>query len=91
MFPLVPLAEIVTDDLRLWLPVALTPLLLTMVGAIWGTAGWMGPLPFTGDTDEVLPCWAFCGPPTATGGAVLDAMGGEETFLVALAYERAVG
>jgi hypothetical protein len=61
-----------------------------MVGAMVGTAGWMAPLPFTGEMDEFLPCWMFC-PPTATGGVALDAIGGDEAFLVALAYERAVG
>ena len=65
-----------TEDLRLWSPLA-PP---TMAGMA-GTAGVMGP-PFTG---ELLP-W-----PTA-GGAPLDAIVGEEIFLVALAYElRAVG
>jgi hypothetical protein len=84
----------VTEDLRLWSPCAGVPftlLLLTMVGAMVGTAGWMGFLPFTGEIDALLPCCADCGPPTATSGAALDAIGGDETFLVALAYERAVG
>lgn len=53
-----------------------------MVGPMAGTAGEM---------EEVLPCWGL-DPPTATGGAALDAIGGDEIFLVALAYElRAVG
>ena len=57
-----------------------------MVGIV-GTAGVML-LPFTGDTELLLPC---CGAPTA-GGAPLDAIVGDEIFLVALAYElRAVG
>lgn len=52
-----------------------------------GTAGVM-PLPFTGEAELLLPC---CGAPTAAG-APLDAIVGEEIFLVALAYElRAVG
>lgn len=95
MYPLAPAALIVTDDLRLWSPcegAPLTPLLFTMVGAMAGTAGLMGLLPFTGEI-ELLPC-CVCGPPTATtGGAPLLAIGGEEdVFLVALAYElRAVG
>jgi hypothetical protein len=90
MWPLVPAALMVTEDLRLWSPWAGVP--LTMVGAMVGTAGWMGFLPFTGEMDELLPWWAFCGPPTATGGAALDAIGGDEIFLVAEAYElRAVG
>lgn len=75
-----------TEDLRLWSPLG-PP--LTMVGMA-GTAGVML-LPFTGETDELLPCWALCGAPTAAG-APLDAIVGEEIFLVALAYElRAVG
>jgi len=70
----------------------LEPLLFTMVGPMAGTAGLMGALPFTGETEARLPCCAFAGPPTATGGAALDAIGGDEIFLVALAYElRAVG
>jgi hypothetical protein len=86
----------VTDDLRLWSPAwegaPLEPLLFTMVGPMAGTAGLMGLLPFTGETDARLPCCAFCGPPTATGGVALDAIGGDEIFLVAFAYElRAVG
>ena len=90
MYPLVPAALMVTDDLRLCSPCEGVP--LTMVGAMAGTAGWMGFLPFTGEIDELLPWCAFCGPPTATGGAALDAIGGDEIFLVALAYElRAVG
>jgi hypothetical protein len=95
MYPLVPAALMVTDDLRLWsAPCEGAPLeeLFTMVGPMAGTAGLMALLPFTGETDARLPCWAFCGPPTATGGAALDAIGGDEIFLVALAYElRAVG
>lgn len=67
-----------TDDLRLWspLPLAAPP---TMAGML-GMAGLMEVLPFTGDTDELFPCCALCGPPTATGGAALDAMVGEEFF-----------
>jgi hypothetical protein len=74
-----------TDDLRSWaLPLG-PP--LTMAG-MTGIAGLRAPLPFTGDTDELLPCWALWGPPTATGGGALDTIVG----LVALAYElRAVG
>jgi hypothetical protein len=60
-----------------------------MVGMV-GTAGVML-LPFTGETELLLPCCALCGAPTA-GGAPLDAIVGDEIFLVALAYElRAVG
>lgn len=65
-------------------------LLLTMVG----TAGWILLLPFRagiGELEARLPSCALCEPPTATGGAALDAIGGDEAFLVALAYERAVG
>jgi hypothetical protein len=79
----------VTDDLRLWSAVAIP--LLAMAGAMVGTAGWTGFWPFTGETDELLPCCALWGAPTATGGVPLDAIGGDETFLVALAYVRAVG
>jgi hypothetical protein len=50
-----------------------------------GIAGLMEVLPFTGDTEELFPCCALCGPPTATGGAPLDAIVGEEVFWVALA------
>tara|TARA_R110002003_G_scaffold39_8_gene2470 strand:+ start:20378 stop:20536 length:159 start_codon:yes stop_codon:yes gene_type:complete len=50
-----------------------------------GIAGLMEVLPFTGDTEELVPCCALCGPPTATGGAPLDAIVGEEVFWVALA------
>lgn len=58
-----------------------------MVGMA-GMAGLMALLPFTGETDELLPCCAFCGAPTATGGVALDTIAG----LVALAYElRAAG
>jgi hypothetical protein len=61
-----------------------------MVGMV-GTAGVMAALPFTGETEALLPCCALCGAPTAAG-APLDAIVGEEIFLVALAYElRAVG
>jgi hypothetical protein len=66
------------------------PLLLTTAGPMVGTAGWMGGFPFTGETEELLPCCGCCGTPTATGGAAPDeATGGDETCLVALAYERA--
>lgn len=71
-----------TDDLRLWspaLPLGAPP---TMVGMV-GTAGLM-PVPFTGETDDVLPWCADGGPPT-TGGVPLLAMIGSEIFLVALA------
>lgn len=94
--PVVPAALMVTEGLRAWSPDADAPftmaLLLTMVGGpTTGTAGVMGPLPFTGEMELLLPCCG-AGPPTATGGAVLDAIAGDETgFLVALAYERAVG
>jgi hypothetical protein len=58
-----------------------------MVGMA-GIAGLIAPLPFTGETEELLPCCALCGPPTATVGAALETMVG----FVALAYElRAVG
>ena len=78
-----------TDDLRLWSPLGPPP---TMAGMTAGTAGLMAPLPFTGDTEALFPCCAFSGPPTATGGAPLDAIVGEEIFLVAVAYElRAAG
>lgn len=80
----------VTEGLRSWDAPLVPP--LTMVGPMAGTAGWMGGFwPFTGETDGFLPCCGVCEPPTATGGAALDAIGGDETFLVALAYERAVG
>jgi len=77
-----------TEDLRLWSPLG-PP--LTMAGMV-GMAGLMEVLPFTGDTEELFPCCALCGPPTAAGGAPLDAIVGEEVFWVALAWElRAVG
>ena len=66
-----------TEDLRLcsWtLPLPLGPP-LTMVG-IAGIAGLMALLPFTGDTEELLPWYAPCDPPTATGGAALDTIVG---------------
>lgn len=75
-----------TDDLRLWSPLGPPP---TMAGMA-GTAGVMLP-PFTGEAELLFACWALCGAPTAAG-APLDAIVGEEIFLVALAYElRAVG
>lgn len=66
-----------TEDLRLWSPwpLGLPP---TMAG-MDGMAGLMAALPFTGDTEELFPCWALCGPPTAEG-APLDAIVGEEFF-----------
>jgi hypothetical protein len=95
-YPELPAAlKVVTEDFRLWSPGApLMPLLLTMAG--WptaGTAGWMGFwfLPFTGEIELFLPWCAFWEPPTATGGAALDAIGGDCIFLVALAYDRAAG
>jgi len=96
MYPLVPDALIVTDIFRLWSPgvgAPFTPLLFTMVGGPTdGTAGWMGFFPFTGEIELPFPCCGCAEPPTATGGSVLDAIGGDEMgFLVALAYERAVG
>jgi len=95
MYPLAPDALIVTDVFRLWSPgvgAPFTPLLFTMVGGPTGTAGWMGFFPFTGEMELLFPCCDCAGPPTATGGSVLDAIGGDEMgFLVALAYERAVG
>lgn len=70
-----------TEDLRACSP-GPAPLPLgpppTMAGMV-GIAGLME-LPFTGDADELLPCCAFCGPPTATGGAPLDAMTGLVAF-----------
>jgi hypothetical protein len=91
MYPLAPDALIVTDVFRLWSPGVGAP--FTMVGGPTdGTAGWMGFFPFTGEIELLFPCCDCAGPPTATGGSVLDAMGGDEMgFLVALAYERAVG
>jgi hypothetical protein len=65
-----------TEDLRLWSPLPLGP--PTMAGMA-GMAGLMAVLPFTGDTEELFPCCAP-GPPTATGGAPLDAMVGEDVF-----------
>jgi hypothetical protein len=47
-------ALMVTEDLRVWSEAML--LLLAMAGAMLGSAGWMRFLPFTGDTDELLPC-----------------------------------
>jgi hypothetical protein len=67
-----------TEDLRLWSPLPLGPP-LTIAGMV-GIAGLMEVLPFTGDTDVLFPCCAFGGPPTATGGAPLDAIVGEEFF-----------
>jgi hypothetical protein len=67
-----------TEDLRLWSPLPLGPP-LTMAGMV-GMAGLMEVLPFTGDTEELFPCCALGGPPTATGGAPLDAIVGEDVF-----------
>ena len=51
-----------------------------------GTAGGIGPFPFTPEMESVLPCCAGPGPPTATGRfEVLAADVGENGFLVALA------
>ena len=75
--PPLGMALMVTDGPRLWLAwdgAVATLLLLTMVGAMAGTAGWMGPFPFTGETEALLPCCAVCGAPTATGGAALEAI-----------------
>ena len=60
---------------------------LTMVGAppTAGTAGVMGPLPFTVDTDSALPCCAGPGPPAAEEAEGFVAGAGDEFFLVALA------
>jgi hypothetical protein len=69
---------ICTEGLRLWSPLPLEPP-LTMAGMA-GIAGLMELLPFTGDTEELFPCCAPCEPPTATGGAPLDAIVGEEFF-----------
>lgn len=66
-----------TEDLRLWSPLPLGPP-LTIAGMA-GMAGLMAVLPFTGDTEELFPCCAP-GPPTATGGAPLDAIVGEDVF-----------
>jgi len=60
-------------------------------GATAGTAGRIFCLPFTGDIELLFPCCVGAEPPTATGG-LLDAIGGgENVFLVALAYDRAAG
>jgi hypothetical protein len=84
-----------TEDLRVWSPLG-PPLTMVGMAGMAGTAGRAGTAgvmaaPFSGETDDVLPCCADCGAPTAAG-APLDAIVGEEIFLVALAYElRAVG
>jgi hypothetical protein len=69
---------ICTEGLRLWSPLPLGPP-LTMAGMV-GMAGLIELLPFTGETEELFPCCAVCEPPTATGGAPLDAIVGEEFF-----------
>jgi hypothetical protein len=67
-----------TEDLRAWSPLPLGP--PPTIAGIAGMTGLMEVLPFTGDTDELFPCCALGGPPTATGGAPLDAIVGEEVF-----------
>ena len=50
-----------------------------------GTAGVMGPLPFTVDVDSALPCCAGPAPPAKEGVERFVAGVGDEFFLVALA------
>jgi hypothetical protein len=57
-----------------------------------GTAGGIGALPFTGETEEDFPCCCTgAEPPTATAGEGVEepvAMGGDETaFLAVEAYD----
>lgn len=83
----------VTELLRLWLLEPLTDELpWAMAGAATaGTAGEIGALPFTGETDDDFPCCTGADPPIATAGEGVEepvAMGGDETaFLAVLAYE----
>jgi hypothetical protein len=54
--------------------------LAAVVAVAVGASGLIELLPFTGETEELFPCCAVCEPPTATGGAPLDAIVGEEFF-----------
>lgn len=86
-----------TELFRLWLvePPLAAALPWAMAGAeTAGTAGEIGALPFTGETDDDFPCCCTgAEPPTATAGegAVEPAaMGGDETAFFAVdAYDWA--
>jgi hypothetical protein len=91
MCPEAPAALIVTEGFRLWSPtpeLELAPVLpLIMVGVpTVGTAGRIGPLPFTEEMEPVLRCGTGPRPPTAAGVfEVPEVDVGENDFLVALA------
>jgi hypothetical protein len=85
----------VTELLRLWLlePPLTDVLPCAMAGAATaGTAGEIGALPFTGETEDDFPCCTGAEPPTATAGEGVEepvAMGGDETaFLAVEAYDE---
>jgi len=85
----------VTELLRLWLlePPLTDALPCAMAGAATaGTAGEIGALPFTGETEDDFPCCTGAEPPTATAGEGVEepvAMGGDETaFLAVEAYDE---
>ena len=91
MCPEVPAALIVTDGFRLWSPppklevAAVLPFIIVGVPTA-GTAGGIGPLPFTEAIESDLPCCAGTGPPTAAGEfEVPEVDAGRNGFLVALA------
>jgi len=74
MYPLLPEAGIVTEEFRLCSLWPGAP--FAMAGApTCGTAGWMLPLPFTGEMDVDFPFCAGAEPAAATEG-VLEAMAG---------------
>lgn len=84
----------VTELLRLWLfePPLTDALPCAMAGAATaGTAGEIGGLPFTGETEDDFPCCTGAEPPTATAGEGVEepvAIGGDETaFLAVEAYD----
>lgn len=91
MYPEVPAALIVTEGFRLWSTspeLKLAPVLpLIMVGVpTAGTAGRIGPLPFTEEVESVLPCGTGPRPPAAAGEFEVPWVDvGEKDFLVALA------
>jgi hypothetical protein len=101
-YPLVPCALMVTlEGFRAWSPLGgvpfATPLLLpllTMAGPApsEGTAGGAEGLPFTGDIEFDLACWAGAGTPTAAEELLELTMAGCDTgfpfVAAAVAYEE---
>jgi hypothetical protein len=85
----------VTELLRLWLlepPLTEAPPWAMAGAATAGTAGEIGALPFTGETEDDFPCCTGAEPPTATAGEGVEepvAMGADETaFLAVEAYDE---